>query len=58
MPTSAIHKFEKIDIFQKLQNSTVLKKIADAFYKGNRSPDDIGNRSINFCETLQSFDDD
>lgn len=47
----------KTDIFKKLQNSIILKNIADAFHKGNRSPDDTGNRSINFCETPHSLID-
>ena len=50
---SAIHRFGKVSLFKKLQNAN-LSQIANAFYKDDKLPEDIGDATICFFELLNS----
>ncbi|CAK8688755.1 unnamed protein product [Clavelina lepadiformis] len=51
--TSAVHKFGKISVFEKLKSSS-LRNVADVFYEDDVSPDQVGRASIRFFELLNS----
>ena len=55
--TSAIHMFGKTSIFRKLSASSALRSIADNFYNDLISPQEVGNATIRFFESLHSASD-
>lgn len=48
--TSAIHNFCKTSVFKKLQNSAVLRDIADNLYKECKLSDETGNALYHFMK--------